>query len=227
MKNLKWNKVFSLCKIQIAEFLKAFSKLILLVVLLILVWPLLISGGDILSSCNTIARWILTLSFTIISLMNSMFFIGANNKLILPASHIEKYISMWLSSIVLTVIGITLSIAIILPLLYGLNVISFQEDFKEMGLTMIHAISLSKLLNSFAISIGTVLLVISQFIPKPKKHIVSIVLLLSLVLNVGLLFLLPDSLKDMFMLLFSGILSIGFWVWGYQCFKLVQLYKKK
>lgn len=227
MKDLKLNKVISLCKIQVAEFPNVFSKQILLLPLFILVWPLVTSGGDILSGCNTIARWILTLPIVLIPTMNYAYFIVSNNKLMLPANHIEKYTSIWLSSIVLSGIGIILSIAIILPILYVLNVVFFQEDFREIGLAMLHAISLGKVLSFFAFSTGTVLLVNSQFIPKSKKPMVYMVLVLSVVLYLALLFLLPHSVKDRSISLLSGILSIGFWIWGYIGFKQIQPYKRR
>lgn len=227
MKILKWNKVFSLCKIQVAEFPDVFSKQIFLLPLFILVWPLLTNGGDILSSCNTIARWVLTLPIVLIPTMNYAYFIVGSNKLMVPASPSEKYTSIWLAGIVLTVIVIILFTAIILPLLYVLNAVSFHEDFTEIGLSMLHAITLDKVLSFFAFSTGTVLFVNSQFIPKSKKRMVNMVLVLSVVLYLALLFFLPDSVKDMSISLLSGILSICFWAWGYQCFKLIQIYKKK
>ena len=227
MKNIKWNKVISLCKIQVAEFTKVFSKPIFLLPLAILAWPLVTSGGDILSSCNTIVRWILTLPIVLIPIMNYTYFIVEGNKLMLPVSPAEKYVSIWLAGIVLTVIEIILSIIFILPLLYALNVVFFQEDFKEIGLAMLHAISFSTVLSSFAFSTGTVLLVNSHFIPKSKKRMIHLVLVLSFVLILSSLFLLPHSVKDISISLLSGILSMGFWIWGYQSFKQIQLYKKK
>ena len=227
MKDFKWNKVISLCKIQVAEFLKVFNKRIFLLPLFILVWPLAVNRGDVLSSCNTIARWILMLPIVLIPTMNYAYFIVESRKLMLPASPTEKYTSIWLADIVLTGIGIILSLAIILPLLYALNIVFFQEGFREIGLAMLHAISLSEVLCFFAISIGTVLLVNFQFLPKSKKRMVYIVLVLSLVLIVGLPFVLPNSVKEMCVFLLSGVLSICFWIWGYQSFKQIQLYKKK
>ena len=227
MKNLKWNKVFSLCKIQVAEFSEVFSKRILLLPIFILLWPLLTSGGDTLSSCNTIARWILMVPIVLIPIMNYAYFIVGSNKLMLPASPTEKYTSIWLAGFVLTVVGIILLTAIILPLLYVLNVVSFQEDFTEIGHSMLYGRSFSEVLSFFAFSTGTVLLVSSQFISKSKKRMIYMVLVLSFVLYLALLFLLPNSVKDMSIALLSGFLSICFWVWGYQCFKLSQSYKKK
>ena len=227
MKNLKWNKVFSLCKIQVAEFSEVFSKRILLLPIFILLWPLLTSGGDTLSSCNTIARWILMVPIVLIPIMNYAYFIVGSNKLMLPASPTEKYTSIWLAGFVLTVVGIILLTAIILPLLYVLNVVSFQEDFTDIGQSMLCGRSLGEVLSFFAFSTGTVLLVSSQFISKSKKRMICMVLVLSFVLYLALLFLLPDSVMDMSISLLSGFLSIGFLVWGYQCFKVSQIYKRK
>lgn len=227
MKELKWNKVISLCRIQIAEFLTLFSKWMVLFSLFILAWPLLTNGGDVLSSCQTMARWILMLPIVLVPPLNCTFFIGENNKLMLPASPIEKYTSIWLSSLILTGMEIILSVVLVLSLLYGLNAVFFQEDFKDIGLTMTQTLSLNKVLFSVTGSIGCVLLVFSAFIPRSWRHRVYGVFVLSLLLYPGVQFALPETVRELSHSLLPVLLSISLWIWGYRIFKQIQPDKKK
>ena len=228
MKDLKWSKVVSLCKIQAPVFSRAYGKWIVFLSLFILIWPLLISGGDILSSCDTIARWMVMLPVLFVPMKMLVCFIGGgDNKLMLPASYKEKYLSIWLTSFIVIGVEILLSMVIILPLLYGLNLYVFQVDFREVWDEMVNAVSLGKLLSFLAFSTGLVCLVISSFIIASKKRMVRIVLVCSFVLIFGTMILLPDSVKDSYIPLLSGAFSVCFWIWGYRSFKLIQLNQKE
>ena len=223
MKDLKWSKVVSLCRMQASILFKAGCKWIVLLSVFILVWPLLSSGGDILFASGTIARWILMLPIVFVPAAMLISFIGGkDNRLMLPASYKEKYLSIWLASFIVIGIHILLSMVIIFPLLYGLNLYVFQADFRNVWDEMVNAVSLGKMLSFLALSIGVVLFLISRFITVSKKRIIHIVLILSLVLSLSTMILLPDAVKDVFIPLQSGVFSVCFWIWGYRCFKLIQ-----
>ena len=225
MENFDRRTVGNLCRLQLME-QKAHVGKALLCAGLVIILSLIVHVGDLEESCAYAAKWAIVLSFLLPSVWVFARFIEKNRggkDHVLPASHLDKYVSLWITAIVdicvwLAVVGVV-SVGVLWSVgnyFYDIPLVPFLEKTFS-GFTCFSLVGMCTLV------VMSVTSAIAWHIRGAARYVVPTVMVVAALLP---FFCLSSETagENPHLLAFTmsciyGALSLVFFVWGYFLFK--------
>ena len=226
MKNLNIAKVRLLCRLQCPGLKHLFGFRFFCMGLLIIGWPLLVNG-QILPSFVTSVRWVLLLVTAYFPFVIALSFIaGFGQKMLLPATALEKYVSVWLTSFVLVMVGILVMFTFVFTVYALLAVTWFDTPVSALFSALVGRHYYVSWSLAWAVTTSGLLFGIAPM--APVKPLIPLGLLCPCLLAValGLLFLLPSPINQMAVSVFCCFVTLFFLIDGYRYFKVLNFTDK-
>ena len=221
MKNLDIHKVRLLCRLLMSDFKTLFCFRFFCIGLFVIGWPLLVNG-EILTSVVTSVRWVfllVTVYFPFVIILS--FIAGFGHQILLPATALEKYVSIWLSSLVLVLSGIVVMLTFVLSIYAVLAVTSFDTSVTELFSALGGKQFYSTWSFAWAVTSSGLLFGLAPMAPVKPLIPLGFLCLCLLAIILGLLFFLPSPTDKIAIAVFCSFITLGFLIYGYRYFKVL------
>ena len=221
MKNLDFHKVCLLSRLQMSNLKTLFGFRFFCIGLFIVGWPLLVNG-EILTSVATSVRWVfllVTVYFPFVIILS--FIAGFGHQMLLPTTALEKYVSMWLTSFALVLVGILVMLTSVLSIYAVLAVTCFDTSVSALFTALGGKHYYSTWSFAWAVTSSGLLFGLAPMAPVKPLIPLGFLCLCLLAIILGLLFFLPSPTDKIAIAVFCSFITLGFLIYGYRYFKVL------